>query len=807
MGSSKGSNKPIRVAFQGEKEHIVKLLCGTIHANYDLLLRYSGLVFILGEIDFPVKHCLLTRRKIDNPSKVDRAYSHPQALAQCALYLRQHNIKSIIYGDTAGAAKMLSSISINDDDEEEGISAAISSRLAADIYNLHVVDTDIQDIAFNHTRFLLLGHTPSPFVNMDNTTIPTKVSIVFRVQDTPGSMYTSLSAFSHRNLQLTKLESRPVPPAMLDDTTKYGKFAQFLCDRLTRVCGDTTTFSATNRKDGDDRWRSDHAKTLGIRYYPDMNIKAMLHHEQPDIIVIATSILSLKDVIHELSSAIKSTTTTTRRRSKKNLLIVDVCSVKEYPKELLKEAFFQNDDDDDTSYITTSLSQLLAFQSSFHKVKDMLLLEDDKDDEEEDDDNNVDDITLKTIPYSNLCDRVPSSTTVRLHAQATELKREGRDIQGALGVGEPDFKPPIEITSAIASSLTSGEGCRYSPSNGIFNLRKAIADDLRIRKGIEGIEPKNVVITASGKAAIAASFMAILNAGDEIIIPTPCWPTFPDLARMCDATPVYVQSISPQYAITAHSIASAITSKTKIIVLNSPCNPTGYVIPKDELVRIAELLQQHTGIMAVCDDLYERLVYDGDIHYTLAGVCSPIVRDRIITIGGFSKAFAMTGLRLGYAVCSDDRWIDRAIGKILGQVTGCPCTASQIGGVAALCDVSSSWHKDRLAELQYKRDTLFDRLRMIPNVICPDKPPKGAFYAMPDLGYYVNKLRHSKGDPTLGVAQLCEHLLSSHGLSIVPGDGFCTTQPVVRLSYATSIENIHDACNRLQDFLLVLEAS
>lgn len=147
---------------------IENTLGGTIHANYgntiiiilffllmyylDLLLRYSGLVFILGEIDFPVKHCLLTRRKIDNPSKVDRAYSHPQALAQCALYLRQHNIKSIIYGDTAGAAKMLSSISINDDDEEEGISAAISSRLAADIYNLHVVDTDIQDIAFNHTR-------------------------------------------------------------------------------------------------------------------------------------------------------------------------------------------------------------------------------------------------------------------------------------------------------------------------------------------------------------------------------------------------------------------------------------------------------------------------------------------------------------------------------------------------------------------------------------------------------------------------------------------------------------------------------
>ncbi|KAF4723018.1 prephenate dehydratase, partial [Perkinsus olseni] len=224
------------------------------------------------------------------------------------------------------------------------------------------------------------------------------------------------------------------------------------------------------------------------------------------------------------------------------------------------------------------------------------------------------------------------------------------------------------------------------------------------------------------------------------------------------------------------------------------------------LIRIGALLEEHTHIMVVCDDLYERLVYDGDVHYTLAGVCSPSVRDRIITIGGFSKAFAMTGLRLGYAVCSDDKWI-KGMGKILGQITGCACTASQAGGLAALRDVPSSWHQEKIAELQHKRDLLFARLQAIPNVVCPREPPKGAFYAMPDLGYYVNKMRELEGDDdTLAdTAQLCEQLLSSQGLSIVPGEGFYTTQPVVRLSYATSVEDINDACDRLRDFLLSLE--
>ncbi|KAF4657570.1 prephenate dehydratase [Perkinsus olseni] len=688
-----------------------------------------------------------------------------------------------------------------DDTKEEDASSFVI-QLAADIYNLHVADTDIQDVSFNHTRFLLLGRAPSPYVALHNTPIPTKVSLVFRVHDTPGSLHRSLSAFSHRGLQLCKLESRPVPPDMLDETTNletslvdntsddgeaysnpqqhgnmaggyyhylcyidvlkmpgqdkavdraietlkefnpfvrvlsvypssssyhhtispstrsptnlpetshttppphqgkrrsvsfigYGKFAQFLCERLTRLCGTgggggSVNFSATNRKE-DDTGCAHHAATLGIRYYPDM--KDMLDNEKPDIIVIATSVLSFAEVVNKLSAIMKSER---GRGKRKDILLVDVCSVKEYPQQVI---------------------------------------------------------------------------------------------------------------SAIVSSLTSGFGCKYSPSNGIFELREAVADDLGTRKNIQCINGSNVIITASGKAAIAAALMTILNTGDEMIIPTPCWPTFPDLALMCNATPVFIHTSSPDYAITAHSIASVITPKTRVLLLNSPCNPTGHVIPKDELIRIGALLEEHTHIMVVCDDLYERLVYDGDVHYTLAGICNPTVRSRIITIGGFSKAFAMTGLRLGYAVCSDDKWI-KGMGKILGQITGCACTASQAGGLAALRDVPSSWHQKKLAQLQHKRDLLFARLQAIPNVVCPREPPKGAFYAMPDLGYYVNKMRELKGDDTLAVSQLCEQLLSSQGLSIVPGEGFYTTQPVVRLSYATSVEDINDACDRLRDFLLSLE--
>ena len=372
-----------------------------------------------------------------------------------------------------------------------------------------------------------------------------------------------------------------------------------------------------------------------------------------------------------------------------------------------------------------------------------------------------------------------------------ELKQQGKDII-SLNVGEPDFGTPDYIKvagmKAIADNFT-----KYTPGNGILELRQEIVKKLKQDNGIEyGL---NEITTSVGaKQAIASAMMVIAGPGDEVILPIPCWVSYTEMIRLAGATPVFVPVRPDNYELDLKAIEDAITPRTKAIIICTPNNPTGAVYSEESLRKLAELAVKH-DFFIVADEIYEKLVYDGAKHFSVASI-SQEVKERTVTVNGFSKAYAMTGWRIGYAAARPD--VIKGIMAVQSQTTSATSSISQKAAAAALRGPQHDMEV-MVEEFKRRKDYVVKRLNGIPGIVCPDV--KGAFYVYPDVQAYLGK---SFGDRRIETAvDLCQYLLDEALVSTVPGEAY-NVPGKIRISYSNSMENLEKALDRVEKALEAL---
>ena len=384
------------------------------------------------------------------------------------------------------------------------------------------------------------------------------------------------------------------------------------------------------------------------------------------------------------------------------------------------------------------------------------------------------------------------SPTSALIAKVAELKRQGKDII-SLNVGEPDFGTPDYIKvagmKAIADNFT-----KYTPGNGILELRQAIVKKLKEDNGLD--YTVNEVTTAVGaKQAIASAMMVIAGPGDEVLLPIPCWVSYTEMIRLAGATPVFVPVRQDNYELDLDAIRAAITPRTKAIVICTPNNPTGAVYSEESLRELADLAVKH-DFFIVADEIYEKMVYDGAKHFSVASI-SREVWERTITVNGFSKAYAMTGWRIGYAAARAD--VIKEIMAVQSQTTSATSAISQKAALAAL---QGSQHGMQVMVEEFKRrkDYVVQRLNAMEGIVCPDV--KGAFYVYPDVQPYLGK---RFGDKVIeNAVDLCQYLLDEALISTVPGEAY-NAPGKIRISYSNSMENLEKALDRLEHALVQLK--
>ncbi|MGB1892040.1 MAG: pyridoxal phosphate-dependent aminotransferase [Candidatus Latescibacterota bacterium] len=394
------------------------------------------------------------------------------------------------------------------------------------------------------------------------------------------------------------------------------------------------------------------------------------------------------------------------------------------------------------------------------------------------------------MTLSHNVQRVQPSVTMQISARAAALKREGIDVV-ALSAGEPDFDTPDNIKKVAISAIENGFTKYTTPSSGIIELKEAICAKFKRDNGLE-YTPDTVTVNSGAKHSLFLAVAALLNPGDEVVIPTPYWVTYSEQPRLVGAEPVIVET-RPENGLklTADEFRAAITPNTRMLFLCSPSNPSGAVYTREELQALAEVAVQH-GIFVLSDEIYEKLVYDGIEHVSIAALGEDI-KNLTIVVNGVSKAYAMTGWRIGYAGASAE--IINGMNKVQMQEVSHPSSISQKAAVEALDGPQESIEEMRIA-FDQRRRYMVDRLNAMANVQCT--LPQGAFYAYPD----VSKLYGSKSgqrDITDSVT-LCEYLLEEGRVACVPGAGF-GTQEHIRLSYATSMELIEQAMDRIDDAL------
>lgn len=380
------------------------------------------------------------------------------------------------------------------------------------------------------------------------------------------------------------------------------------------------------------------------------------------------------------------------------------------------------------------------------------------------------------------------SPTSALIAKVAELKRQGKDII-SLNVGEPDFGTPDYIKVAgmkgIADNFT-----KYTPGNGILELRQAIVKKLKEDNGLD--YTVNEVTTAVGaKQAIASAMMVIVGPGDEVLLPIPCWVSYTEMIRLAGATPVFVPVRQDNYELDLDAIRAAITPRTKAIVICTPNNPTGAVYSEESLRELADLAVKH-DFFIVADEIYEKMVYDGAKHFSVASI-SREVWERTITVNGFSKAYAMTGWRIGYAAVRAD--VIKGIMAVQSQTTSATSAISQKAALAAL---QGSQHDMQVMVEEFKRrkDYVVQRLNAMEGITCPDV--KGAFYVYPDVQPYLGK---RFGDKVIeNAVDLCQYLLDEALISTVPGEAY-NVPGKIRISYSNSMENLEKALDRMEQAL------
>ncbi|MDE2198808.1 MAG: pyridoxal phosphate-dependent aminotransferase [Rhodospirillales bacterium] len=387
-------------------------------------------------------------------------------------------------------------------------------------------------------------------------------------------------------------------------------------------------------------------------------------------------------------------------------------------------------------------------------------------------------------------DRISPSQTIAISTKARALKAEGRDII-SLSAGEPDFDTPQFVKDAAIAAIQAGE-TKYTDVSGTMALRKAVAEKFRRDSGLD-YKPEEIIVSTGGKQVIFNAMVATLNKGDEAIIPTPCWVSYPDIVTLADGTPVFVPcGQNNGFKLRAEDLEAAITPKTKWFFLNNPCNPTGAAYSAAELRAICDVLLRHPDVWIFTDDIYEKLAYDGFKPATIVEV-EPRLRERTLTMNGCSKAYAMTGWRIGFA--GGPLALIKALDKLQSQSTSNTSSVSQAAALAAL-----KGPQDFIGEMvgvyRERRDLVVDMLNAAPGISC--HKPEGAFYVFPSVHGCIGKTSR-KGAKITDDESFVLALLDEEGVAAVHGAAFMYPGHF-RISYATDTESLREACTRIQHF-------
>ncbi|CAE6769748.1 MAG: pyridoxal phosphate-dependent aminotransferase [Nitrospira sp.] len=382
--------------------------------------------------------------------------------------------------------------------------------------------------------------------------------------------------------------------------------------------------------------------------------------------------------------------------------------------------------------------------------------------------------------------RIVPSPTLSITATAKAMAAQGIDVID-FASGEPDFDTPEPVKAAAEAAIRAGF-TKYTPSSGIDELRGAIADKLKVEQGLQ-YEKSQILVSCGAKHSLYNVAEALLEAGDELIIPVPFWVSYQDQTLLNDATPVLLKTEERDgYTISPDALEAAITPRTKAIIVNSPCNPTGATYDKTTLEGIAAAALRH-DLVIISDEIYEKVLYDGARHISIASL-SPEVAARTVVINGVSKAYAMTGWRIGYA--AGPKALLTAMANIQSQSTSNPCSISQKAAVAAL-RLGNPFTAVMVAEFDRRRRLMVERLNNMPGVTC--RMPTGAFYAFPNISGLLSK--RWKDQPIGSAANLATFLLNEAQVALVPGEPF-GSDIHIRLSYATSMEAIERGLTRIE---------
>jgi aspartate aminotransferase len=397
-------------------------------------------------------------------------------------------------------------------------------------------------------------------------------------------------------------------------------------------------------------------------------------------------------------------------------------------------------------------------------------------------------------PISENLSRVAPSATMAVTQAAREMKAAGIDVIG-LGAGEPDFDTPDHIKAAAIKAINEGK-TNYTNVDGIPELKEAICAKFK-RDNDLSYTPSQINVSPGGKPVIYNALMATLSAGDEVIVPAPCWVSYPEMVKLCGATPVVVPcDMASGFKLTPEQLEAAITPKTRWLMLNSPSNPTGAAYSGADLKALSEVLLRHPHVMVFTDDIYEHLVYDGFEFATIAQV-EPALYERTLTMNGLSKAYAMTGWRIGYG--AGPEWLIKAMAKVMSQSTSNPSSISQWAGVTALNGPHDFIAKRNIA-FSARRNAVVAGLNKAEGLSCAT--PDGAFYVYPNCAAVIGKT--SKGGQKIeNDTDFATALLKESHVAVVPGGAFHGS-PHFRISYATSMEQLKEASARIQDFCAAL---
>ncbi|WP_436512774.1 pyridoxal phosphate-dependent aminotransferase [Clostridium thermobutyricum] len=397
------------------------------------------------------------------------------------------------------------------------------------------------------------------------------------------------------------------------------------------------------------------------------------------------------------------------------------------------------------------------------------------------------------MKFSKKAMEIAPSITLNITAKAKELKAKGIDIV-SFGAGEPDFNTPKNIINEAILAMEEGK-TKYTATSGIQELKEAIVKKFKTDNNLE-YKTSQIIVSTGAKQCLANTFLAILNKGDEVIVPVPYWVSYPELIKLADGIPVYVNTGKENdYKFTVEKLKEVLTDKTKGIILNSPNNPTGTVYSKNELIEIAKFAEEN-NLIIISDEIYEKLVYEGEKHISIASLSNYAYKNSIV-INGLSKSSAMTGWRIGYAAGCEE--VIKLMTSIQSHMTSNTNSITQYASVEALNGPKDELDK-MIKEFDKRRKYMIDKLTSIKDISIIR--PKGAFYVMVDISkYYGKKFNGEEINDSLTFSKI---LLENKDTAVIPGIGFGLDQ-YIRLSYAISIENIEKGLNRIEKFLSELK--